>query len=81
MPVWHGLGTFESEVKTNSYLTQLETLISLAEKDGINVVDEKASLSLLNSLHPAKTDEIVLSSIANVILKAKSKYEIGRAHV
>ncbi|MFH1785480.1 MAG: hypothetical protein ABH842_03545 [Candidatus Micrarchaeota archaeon] len=68
-------GKFEDQVQTNILITKLEHLILMAEKDGINVVDEKESLTLLKSLEFPQKDQILLASIDNIILKAKSKYE------
>ncbi|VVC04492.1 Uncharacterised protein [Candidatus Bilamarchaeum dharawalense] len=68
-------GDYKDELQIRVLLATLEDLISRAEADNINVIDEKESLELLRSLNSYNSDVIIQNAIDNIILKARTKYE------
>jgi len=62
------------ELNLNSLLQQLEDLIERAKTDEINIVTETETLVLLDNLNPYQQEEIIRASIANILLKARVKY-------
>ena len=68
-------GNFIDQAENSALFTSLENLIRLAEKDGINVVDEKTCINVLKSLGSIQSNEILQMAIDNIITKARNKYE------
>ncbi len=67
--------SYEGQLLLQSSLSQLELMMKNAKKDGINVIAEEEEFELLKELEPHQADAYVQSSIANIIAKARTKYE------
>ncbi|NYZ73632.1 hypothetical protein H0O00_00660 [Candidatus Micrarchaeota archaeon] len=68
---------YAEELGSVSALAELEDLIARAEKDGINVLEEKEALALMEQLPPFQTEEHTGQAIATIISKARVMYEDG----
>jgi hypothetical protein len=68
-------GTFEEDVGTGQSLENLSALVRLAEKDGINVMAEKESLTLIPSLPLSQQAAAATACTEAILSKARIKYE------
>ncbi|MFH0737740.1 MAG: hypothetical protein V1827_04010 [Candidatus Micrarchaeota archaeon] len=68
-------GSLAEEASTGASFELLEDLIKGAEKDGINVAQEKEMLVLVKSLPPADAEALSQGAIGSIIAKAEARYD------
>ncbi|MFH1520293.1 MAG: hypothetical protein ABID61_01480 [Candidatus Micrarchaeota archaeon] len=68
-------GSVQEEANRKASIAKLRDLIYRAEQDDITVIDEKETLILLASLSSYNTDQLVQTTINNIIVKARIQYE------
>jgi hypothetical protein len=68
-------GTMQEEALSGASRLLLEDLVKRAERDGLDVSEEKKLLSLSSSLPPSEAEGVMQSAIDAIIMKARARYE------